>query len=173
MAVGDDDLGGERALRPAGQRGKHLPGLIAIVVDRLLAEDDETRLLRRDHALQQFGDRERLDEALGLDQNAPIGAHRERCAQGFGYLSRANGDDDDFAGLARFLLAQRFLDRDLVEWVHRHLDVGELDAGTVGPDAYPDIVIDHPFHGHENFHFGLNSDRPRAPISRAIAGLNP
>ena len=46
-AVADGDLGGEGALRPAEQRGEHLAGLVAIVVDGLLAQDDEAGLLLR------------------------------------------------------------------------------------------------------------------------------
>ena len=38
------------------------PGLVAIVVDRLLAENDEAGLFGGDDALEEFGDRERLDE---------------------------------------------------------------------------------------------------------------
>ena len=41
------------------------------------------------------------------------------------------------------LPAKRFLDGDLVEWVHRHLDVGELHARTVRLDADLDVVIHH------------------------------
>ena len=44
------DLGSERALRPAEQRRQHLARLIAVVVDGLLAEDDEIGLFRFDHA---------------------------------------------------------------------------------------------------------------------------
>ena len=40
-AVGDLDLGREGGLRQVGQRGEHLAGLVAVVVDGLLAEDDE------------------------------------------------------------------------------------------------------------------------------------
>ena len=47
----DHELGGEGALRPAEQRRQHLAGLVAIVVDRLLAEDDEAGLLRLDDRL--------------------------------------------------------------------------------------------------------------------------
>src|SRR3546814_3734402 len=32
---------GKGALRPAGERGEHLAGLVVVVVDRLLAEDDK------------------------------------------------------------------------------------------------------------------------------------
>jgi len=40
----------------------------------------------------------------------------------------------------------------LVERIHRHLDIGELDAGAVRLDANFDVEVDHPFHGHQNFH---------------------
>src|SRR5579883_54307 len=41
-------LGGEGSLRPAEERRQHLPGLVAVIVDRLLAEDAELGLLLLD-----------------------------------------------------------------------------------------------------------------------------
>ena len=60
--------------------------------------------------------------------------------------------DDDFRRLAGFLETQRFFDGDLVERIRRHFDIGEVDAGTVGLHSDLDVVIDHPFDGHEDFH---------------------
>ena len=138
----DHELGGERRLRPAEQRRQHLAGLIAVVVDRLLAEDDEARLLRVDHALEDLGDRQRLDRlAVGrFDEDAAVGAHRQRGADGLLRLGRADGDGDDLRDHALLLQPHRLLDGDLVEGVHRHLDVGELDARPVGLDADLDVV---------------------------------
>jgi len=48
--------------------------------------------------------------------------------------------------------ADGLLDGDLVERVHRHLDVGEVHAGLVGLHAGTDVVIDHPFNGYEHLH---------------------
>jgi hypothetical protein len=50
-------------------------GLIAIVVDRLFAQNDEARLLGADDALQQFGDRQRLDRPsvlIRMPRSAPM-----------------------------------------------------------------------------------------------------
>ena len=63
-----------------------------------------------------------------------------------------HGDRDDLGGDALFLQADGFLDGDLVERVHRHLDAGGLDAGAVGLDADLDVVIDHPLDRDEDFH---------------------
>ena len=144
------------------ERGQHLAGLVAVVVDRLLAHDDEARLLRRDDALEELGDRERLGQRVGLDEDAAVGAHGERGADGLARLRRADRDDHDLGRLAGFLLAQRLLDRDLVERIHRHLDVGEFDARPIGLDADLDVVVDHPFHGHEDLHGPRNSSRTQA-----------
>ena len=65
---------------------------------------------------------------------------------------RADRHRDDLGRLAGFLQADRLLDGDLVEGIHRHLDVGEFDAGAVRLDANLDVVVDHPLHGHQNFH---------------------
>ena len=56
----------------AGQRGQHLTGLVAIVVDRLLAEDHEAGLLCLDHALQELSDGERLDGAIDDNVDATV-----------------------------------------------------------------------------------------------------
>ena len=146
------DFGSEGALRPAEQRRQHLAGLIAVVVDRLLAEDDQTGLLRVSDGFEDFRHRQRLDRAFGLDQDAAVGAHGERGADRLGGLLRSDRNGDDFGRLAGFLEPDRFLDGDLVERIHRHLDVAELDAGAVGLDPDFHVLVDRPLHGHENFH---------------------
>ena len=131
------------------QRGEHLPGLVAVVVDRLLAEDHQFRSFLGDDALEDLGDRERLDIFLGLDQDRAVGAHGERGAQRLLRLGRADRHRDDLGRDALFLEAHRFLDRDLVERVHAHLDVGEVDPRAVHLDPRLDVIIDHPFDGDE------------------------
>jgi hypothetical protein len=70
----------------------------------------------------------------------------------FRALLRSDRDADDLGRLAGFLEAKRFLDRDLVERVHRHLDVGEFDAGSVALDADFHVVINDPLYWHKNLH---------------------
>ena len=77
---------------------------------------------------EQLGDGERLDLVVGLDQDRAVGAHRQRGAQRLLRLGRADRDRDDLGRDALLLQADRLLDRDLVERVHAHLDVGEIDA---------------------------------------------
>ena len=73
MTAFDRELRGEGRLRPTEQRRQHLPGLIAVVVDRLLAENDDLGLLFEDHRLEELGDGERLKLASGFDEDAAIG----------------------------------------------------------------------------------------------------
>jgi hypothetical protein len=61
---------------------------LAVVVDRLLAHDDEAGLLLLDHCPEDLRDRERLDDAVDLHQDAAVGAHRERGADRLGGLLR-------------------------------------------------------------------------------------
>ena len=117
-ALADIDLEREGALRPAEQGCQHLAGLVGIVVDGLLAHDDEIGLLLLDHLGQDLGDGERLDGGVGLDQDAAVGPHGERGADGLAGLLRADGDGDDLGGLALLLQAHGLLDGDLVEGVH-------------------------------------------------------
>src|SRR5439155_2237778 len=87
-----------------------------------------------------------------LHEDAAIGAHRKTGADRLRRLRRSNGDHHDLGGLAGFLQAQGFLDRDFVERVHRHLDVGEFNARSIALDADLDVVIDHPLYWHKNLH---------------------
>ena len=50
--LGQLELRGERGLRAVPQRGQHLAGLVVVVVDGLLAEDDEERLFPLDQLEQ-------------------------------------------------------------------------------------------------------------------------
>jgi hypothetical protein len=59
------------------------PSLVAVVVDRLLAHDDEAGLLLLDDGLEDLGDGERLD-LVGLHQDAAVGAHGEPGADSLG-----------------------------------------------------------------------------------------
>ena len=54
-------------------------------------------LLRVDDGLQELGNRQRLDRLAvrRLDEDAAVGAHRQRGADGLLRLRRADGDDDD------------------------------------------------------------------------------
>jgi len=61
-------------LRQPGQGGEHLPCLIAVVVDGLLAQQHRTGLLAAHERLQGLGHRERLPFVGGLDQDGAVGA---------------------------------------------------------------------------------------------------
>ena len=65
---------------PSQKGGQHLAGLVAVVVDGLLADKDKARLLARDDFLQKLGDGKRLYLMRCLDVNAAIGTHGERRA---------------------------------------------------------------------------------------------
>ena len=138
------------------ERRQHLAGLVAVVVDRLLAEDDQLRLFPVGHRLQQLGHRQRLQFGVAFDQDAAVGADRQRGAQGFLALRHAARDRHHFARLAGFLQPHRLFHRDFVERIHRHLDVGDIDAGTVRFHPDLDVVVDHALDWNQYLHMTLH-----------------
>jgi hypothetical protein len=46
-------------------------------------------------------------------------------------LRHAAGDGDDLGRHTRFLQPDRLFDGDFVERIHRHLDVGDVDAALI------------------------------------------
>ncbi len=141
-----------KCLGIAGQRAEHLPGLVVVAVDRLLAENDQLRLLLVDHGLEQLGDRKGVQFVVGLDQHGAVGAQRQRGAQLLLGSGRTDGDDNDFARHALLFQAYGFFHGNFAEGVHRHLDVGEVNARIVRLDANLDVVIDHSFDSYKNLH---------------------
>ena len=129
-----------------------MPRLVAVVVNGLLAKDNELRALLVDNGFQQLRDRERLNFVVGLNQNATVCAHRECGADGLLTLLRADRNRDDFRRSTRLLKAHGFFDGNLVEWVHRHFHVGGLDACLIRLHADFDVVIDHALDGNEHLH---------------------
>ncbi|KAF1854083.1 hypothetical protein Lal_00005300 [Lupinus albus] len=146
------DLGREGALSPAEQRRQHLAGLVAVVVDGLLAENDEAGGLLLHQRLQHLGDGQRLGGDVGLHQDGAVCPHGESGAERLLGLGRADGNHHDLGRRTGFLETNRFLDGDLVEGVHREFHVGRLDPGLVGLHPDLDVVIDDALDGAEDLH---------------------
>jgi len=147
-------------LRPAEECCEHLAGLIAVIVDRLLAENDKPGRFLCHNRLQELGDGKGLNVLIGFDVNAAVGAHGECGADRLLGLGRTDRDRDHLRRLARFPEPDRFLDADFVERVHRHLDVGGLDAGLVRLDPDFHVEIDDPLDRDQNLHctsYGMDS----------------
>ena len=159
----DRDLGGEGALRPAEQRRQHLAGLIAVVVDRLLAEDDELGLLRSTIAFRILATASGSTVASAVSTRMPRSAPMASAVRMVSCAFAGPTETTTISVAAALLLdAHRLFDGDLVEGVHRHLDVGELDARSVRLDADLDVVIDDPLDRHQYLH------AVRSPASESL-----
>ena len=143
LLAGELDLRGVGRLRAVPQRRQHLAGLAVVVIDRLLAEDHQQRLLALDELQQRARGDQRLDDAVGLHVQRAVRAHRQRGAQLLLAVGGPDGGDDDFVGAAALLDAQRLLERDLVEGVDAHLHPVGDDAAAVGLDPDAHVVIHH------------------------------
>ena len=127
--------------------------MVGVVVDRLLAEEDEVGLFLGDDWRGGVWQSARVSSfCVGFDQDAAMGAHGEGGEDDVGGLFGADGDDDDLVAVAGLGELHGGLDGVLVEGVHRHADVVGLDAGLVRADADADVVIDDALDGDEDFH---------------------
>src|SRR5690606_9500809 len=151
------DLGGEGALGEARQSTQHLASLVVVTVDGLLAHDDQLRLLFVDHYLEQFGHSQRAQLVSRLNQNATVSTQRQRGTQLLLSSSRADGYNNDLARHAFLFKAYSFFHGYFAERVHRHFDVGEINAAVVRCDANFDVVVDHSLYSDQYFHAVLLS----------------
>ncbi|MNQ84919.1 hypothetical protein D3C85_1000640 [compost metagenome] len=139
-------------MRPVQQRGQHLAGLVSVVIDGLLAEDHELRLLLVDQGLQQLGHGQGLQFGVGLDEHAAIGANGHGGAQRLLALRNAAGNRHDFGDRALFLQAGRFFDGDFVKGVHGHLHIGDIHASLIRLDAHLDVVVNDALDRYQHLH---------------------
>jgi len=144
------DLRGERRLRTVPQRSQHLTGLVVVVVDALLAEQHDLRLLALDELQEHARSGERLERRVRLHEDRPIGAHRKAGAQLLLGVGGTDARNDHFRGAAFLFDAQRLLEGDLVEGVDAHLDAIGHDAAAVRFDAHAHVVVDDPFETYED-----------------------
>ena len=145
-------LRGEGPLRPAQQRRQHLAGRAHVVVDRLLAEDDQLGCSLSAIAFSSLATASGCNStsvSTRMPRSAPM-------ASAVRIVSAHCGSRCETATISRgdalFLQADRLLDGDLVERVHRHLHAGGLDAGAVRLHADLHVVVDHPLDRDQDFH---------------------
>ncbi|MNR28315.1 hypothetical protein D3C85_1456310 [compost metagenome] len=105
-----------------------------------------------DQGLEQLGHGQGLEFDVGQHMDGAVGANRHGGAQGFLALGHAAGHGDDFGDHALFLEAHGLFDGDFVKRVHAHLDVGDIDARTVGLHADLDVVVHHAFDWDQYLH---------------------
>ena len=79
FAVGHNNLRGEGGLRPVHQRCEHLAGLVGVIVNGLLAAQDDLRLFFLADGLEQLGDGQGLQFGVALDQDGACLLYTSRC----------------------------------------------------------------------------------------------
>ena len=159
FAVHHFDFGCEGSLRQVSQCSQHLTRLVAIVVNGLFAQDDQARLFFVNQGFEQFGHRQWLQFFCGFNQDGAVGADGHGGAQCFLTLRYAARNSDHFSGKALLFQSNCFFHSNLIEGVHAHFDVGDIDARAVRFDAHLHVVINNPLHGHKNFHCQISKKK--------------
>ena len=115
----------------------------------MLAKNNQLWLLFICQRLEQLGYCQWLQIQIGwrLYQNATVCTNSHGSAQGFLALGHAAGNCHDFGDLACLFEARGFFHGDLVEGIHRHFDISDINTAVVGFDAYFDVVIYYPLDG--------------------------
>jgi hypothetical protein len=134
---------------------QHLAGLVGVVVDRLLAEDHQPRLLFFDQLEEDAGRGQRLHGVGGDHVDRPVCTHRQAIAQMRGEVGRPDTDYHDFRGDAFLAQAQRLFQRDVVERIGGQLDAVGDHTAAVGLDLDAHVVIHDALVADQNFHQGF------------------
>jgi hypothetical protein len=119
-----------KALRAPHQRGQHLAGLVAVIINRLLAQIKSRLFL--------IGQRlEILATASGSAISSvctrwPVRTHGQRRTQGFRALAGPTETATTSVATRLFLQAHSFLDGDLIEGVDAHLYIRQIHPEPLG-----------------------------------------
>lgn len=117
-------------LGPVEETSKHLASLVGIIVNGLLTEDDQVRLLLLSDGLQELGNTERLKFAIICYFNVDgfVGTHGQSSSQGLLRLCGSARDSNDLGRGQSFLNANGLLHGNLIKRVHAVLDIA-IDVG--------------------------------------------
>ncbi|EAU69294.1 hypothetical protein STIAU_7966 [Stigmatella aurantiaca DW4/3-1] len=151
LALQGLDLGGERRLAPAQELGQVLAHLVLVIVDGLLAQQDEVRLLLLHHLLEQRGDAQLVQRPHVVHPHRAVGAHRQRVPERLLHFLRADRDDHHLTAVLGGQPQPLFY-ADLIEGVDLVLQALLHDARTVGLDLDLGLGIFHALGGDEDLH---------------------
>jgi hypothetical protein len=152
LVVGELDRRGVGGLTPTEHLGDHLADDVGVVVDRLLAHEDDLGLLGVDELLEGARDHRRLDGVLADHQDGAVRAHGEAGPELLlGDLPPDAGENDLGAALL-FLDSQRLFDGDLAEGIDDVFDVVADDSGAVWTHLDRGVRVRDPLRRYQNFH---------------------
>ena len=136
-------------LQQFGHHGGHLH---VVVVDRLLAEQQEVEL----HVTQCVRERASHDEAvrrgIGAEQQRLVRPHGERGAERFLRRVGTQADDGDFPFPRCLPAGDRLFEGELVVRVHDVLHAGRIEGTTVRADIDARLRVGDALHAHDGFH---------------------
>ena len=127
--------------------------MIGVIVDCLFAEYYQTWRLLLDNGAQQFGDCHGCSSRIGLHQNRPVGAQRERRAQRLLTRCDAAGNGDDF-GRRPFSFSRTASSTAISS--KGFIDIFTFAVSTpdaIRADANLHVVIDDALYGNDDFRF--------------------
>ena len=67
-------------------------------------------------------------------------------------LGGTDGNGNDFFGFVSFLEFHGFFESDLIEWVHRMLDIVGLHTFLIWSNTNLDCIVDHSFDTNKDTH---------------------
>jgi len=116
-------------------------------------------LLSLDELQQSARGNQRRNRFGGYYMDRAVRAHRQAIAQMRLRIGGCERRDNHLGRDALFLQPHGLFDRDLVEGIHAHLHVGDVDAAAIRFDADLDVVVDDTLDGDENFHRAGSCER--------------
>ncbi len=174
LAALDLELRGEGALRPAEQCRQHLPGLVAVVVDRLLAEDDRAAAASfSTMAFSSLATASGCSSASVEHMDAAIGAHGQRGADRLlaGLRSRSRPRSISVAtpaSLSRTASSTAISSKGFIDI----LTLAVSTPGLVRLHPHLDVVVDDALDGDENFHGEPSAHNRSAAVRRGIVHVH-
>ena len=136
----------ERALRAFNT------GRLLIIVDGFHAKQHEVRAERAELGREHARGRKTIQRRLALEQDRPVGTHRQSTAQ---LLTRApitEADDDHFPRALAFLQPKRSLQRKLIVWTDDVFDAGGINRLPVTRNPDPRLRIRHALDADDDLH---------------------
>merc|ERR1719235_2740580 len=164
LAVCHSHLGCEGSLRPVHDRSKHLAGLVTVVVDGLLAKQNDFGVLSLHDRLEQLCYRQWLKFRVRQDVHPPVSAHGEGSPNCVLASLRSHRHGDDFLCKSLLFESDGLFHRYLAEGVYAHLYVRRINSTPIRLDSDLRSVVYHPLDSDDNPHGCFHTPPPPSPV---------
>lgn len=135
---------------------KNMKGMVWIVINRMIEEEKEIRILRLEKEIKKIGKEKRIKSLIGIEKNGEVRKNGKWGEKSLMRMWREKRKREDLSKIERLIKKDRLLKRDIVEGVYRNIKIRKIEEWKVKIKKDIEVVIEKKFEWEKEFNKRLN-----------------